>query len=90
MRLTSPARMSQSSSSYRILAIRRAWNLKTTAMQAMVKQIASAAMIVGPMSSEMCISCSFISARVGKEAMLSEVLGVPFYTECDVVLGNSK
>ena len=65
--------MSQSSASYRILAIRRAWNLKITAMQAMVKQTAFAAMTLGAMLSCMCISCSSISAGVGKEAMLSEI-----------------
>lgn len=74
MRLTSPTRMSQSSASYRIIAIRRAWNLIATAMQAIVKQITFAAMILGPMSSDMCISCSFISAGVGREAMLSDNL----------------
>ncbi len=59
-------------------------------MQAIVKQTAFAAMIVGPMLSEMCISCSSISAGVGMEAMLSEILGVSFDTEGDVVSRTSK
>ena len=69
--LTSPTTMSQSSSSYLILAIRRDWNLNATAMQAIVKQTALAAMMLGAMSSVMCNSCSSISAGVGMEAILS-------------------
>ena len=47
-------------------------------MQAIVKQRAFAAMILGPMLSDMCISCSFISAGVGMEAILFENLKVSF------------
>lgn len=44
-------------------------------MQAIVKQTAFAAIMFGTMLSEMCISCSSISAGVGMEAMMSENLG---------------
>lgn len=54
-------------------------------MQAIVKQRAFAAMILGPMSSEMCISCSFISAGVGMEAMLFENLKVSFTMQRGVI-----
>ena len=40
-------------------------------MQAIVKQTADVAMMLGAKSSVMCISCSMISAGVGMEAMLS-------------------
>ena len=83
--LTSPNRMSQSSASNRILATRRAKNLKTTAMQAIVKQIAFATMMSVVILSEMCISCSIISAGVGRVAMLSESWWVSFpYVEGNV------
>ena len=78
MRPTSPTTISQSSASYLIIATRRAWNLKATEMQAIVKQTAFAAMMLGAMSSVMCISCSLISAGVGMLAMLSENLGLCF------------
>lgn len=42
-----------------------------TAMQAIVKQIAFAAMILGTMVSETCIFCSISSAGLGMVAMLS-------------------
>ena len=47
-------------------------------MQAIVKQTAFVAMIVGAISSEMCASCSCISAGVGMEAMVSAKRGVIF------------
>lgn len=52
--------------------------------------MAFAAMILGPLSSEMCISCSRISAGVGMVAMLSEDPGVLLLcAEDDVVSRDS-
>ena len=70
MTLTSPPTMSQSSASYLTLLNRRASNLKMTAMQAMVKQTAFVAMILGTRLSEMCLSWSMTSAGVGMEAIM--------------------
>ena len=90
VRLTRPTRMSQSSASYRILAIRRAWNLKATAMQAIVRQTTFTVMMLGTMLSEMCNICSSISAGVGMVAMLSD-LGIPFhYVEGAIVSRGTK
>lgn len=82
--------MSQSSAPYRTIALLRARNLKTTATQAMVKQMAFAAMILGPLSSEMCISCSRISAGVGMVAMLSEDPGVILHCAEDGVVSRNS
>lgn len=63
--------ISQSSASYLILLIRREMNLKRTAVQAMGKQMAFVAMMLGTLSSEMCLSWYRISAGVGIDAMPS-------------------
>lgn len=69
--LTRPANISQSSASYLIFVKRRDTNLKMTATQEIVKQTAFVAMMLGTISSEMCISWSMISAYVGMVAMVS-------------------